>query len=329
MSFLHSPLSFVYYAGLKLDRALKTARRQRLERPVVSIGNISVGGTGKTPLVIKILSDFKSWGIRPAVLTRGYKSHSGFSDEAALLMHYHPDVPIGTGPDRAQSARELLAKNPIDVFILDDGFQHWALHRDVDIVCVDASNPWAGGRLLPHGRLREPKDALSRADLVVLTRLELVDEKKKQKLISEIEKYVSADRIVRSSFGMAIRHWKAGKTISTADLKDKKLVVLSAVGRPQAFESAFENAGAKVIPMRFRDHHYYTDADLKEIEETAKKEEAGVVTTEKDLVKLERTRWGKARELDFDVWVAAVQHRFSTADEKIWDEMLKALVKKR
>lgn len=322
MSFFLAPLSLLYQAGLSVDRALKSVRRRRLDRPVISVGNISVGGTGKTPLVVKLLSDLKSWGYRPAVLIRGYRSESGFSDEAALLMQYHPDVPIGTGADRAASARDMLSKHKIDVFILDDGFQHWALHRDLDIVCVDGTSPWAGGHLLPHGRLREPKSALRRAGLIVVTRLELIDDKKRQALFAELGDIVDSDALLASSFASAVRNWKTGHTLMPAQLKGKKMIVLSAVGRPQAFEDGLKRMGVDVLPLRFRDHHYYKETDLKKIEDLAKKENADVITTEKDLVKLERTRWGKARDVGFHVFVAAVQHQFLPSDEKKWERAI-------
>jgi tetraacyldisaccharide 4'-kinase len=322
LTFIKNPLSLAYYAGLSLDRAVKKLRVQTLPRPVISIGNLSVGGTGKTPLVIKILADLKSFGIRPAVLTRGYKSENGFSDEAALILQYHPDVPVGVGADRVQSASDILAKHNVDVFVLDDGFQHWRLLRALDVVCVDGTNPWAGG-LLPLGRLREPKSALSRAGLVVVTRLELVSEKEKNQLWSELSEFVPNEKIIASRFQMALRDWKTGASFLMNEMQGKRAVVVTGVGRPESLEEALTRAGASVLPMRFRDHHYYTDNDLRNIEQLATREKALVVTTEKDLVKLERTKWGREKSLPFGLYVAVVQHGFSAEDESKWEAAIK------
>lgn len=323
MTFLLAPLALLYRIALAVDRALKNLRREKLPRPVISIGNISVGGTGKTPLVIKLLTDLKKRGLRPAVLMRGYAAEAGFSDEAALLMKHHPDVPICVGADRVQSAHDVLARQKIDVFVLDDGFQHWVLDRNIDIVCVDGTDPWAGGHLLPQGRLREPKSALGRADLVVVTRCELLNETQKRRLFSEIERFVNSEKIIASSFKTSIVNWKTGSTTSLSDFNGRTVVALSGIGRPQSFEAFLKKNGADIRPLRFRDHHYYTEADLVSIEKKAKANSADVATTEKDLVKLDRTRWGKTRDLGFQVYAVAVKHEFSVADEDKWDDTLK------
>jgi 3-deoxy-D-manno-octulosonic-acid transferase len=154
---LLGPLTLLWRGGLFLDR-LRT-RPRRLSKPVISIGNLSAGGTGKTPFTLWLAGELRARGYRPAVLTRGYKS----GEEARL--YERAGIPVGIGRDRVAAAQALDA----DVFLLDDGFQHWALHRDIDIVLVDALDPLAGG-LLPLGRSREPWNALSRATVVVSTR---------------------------------------------------------------------------------------------------------------------------------------------------------------
>jgi len=309
-----------------IDRALKTARQKKLPRPVISVGNISVGGTRKTPLVIKLLSDLKSWGLRPAVLMRGYGSKNNFSDEAALFNRYHPDVPVGAAPDRYSSAQEILKSNKIDVFVLDDGFQHWLLHRDLDLVCIDSTA--MGDHLLPWGRLREPQQALQRAQLVIATRLELLEENERHQQLEVLNRTVTKEKVIPSLFRTIVSDWKGGQTFVPSELKGLSLVAVSAIGRPQAFEHAFARMGAKIFPLRFRDHHHYTEEDLKKIEETALKFKADVITTEKDIVKLERITWGMRKEFPFRIFVASVDHEFSPVDENKWKQTIQAALRK-
>jgi tetraacyldisaccharide 4'-kinase len=138
---LLAPLSLPYRLGLLADRFIKSRSAVRLPRFTISVGNLTWGGTGKTPLVIKLLSDLKNWGHKPAVLTRGYGGEGVLSDEPALIADYHPDVPVAVGAQRATNAQRLLKAGGVYAFVLDDGFQHWRLKRDLDIVCIDATDP--------------------------------------------------------------------------------------------------------------------------------------------------------------------------------------------
>ena len=147
-------------------------RTRHLLHPVISIGNLTTGGTGKTPMVIDLARRLRALGRRPAILTRGYKSTDGFSDEAAVMqLELGQDMPVEVNGDRAAGAAAVLARAPrTDVFLLDDGFQHRQIHRDLDIVLIDATCPFGYGHLLPRGLLREPKVNLARADAVIVTR---------------------------------------------------------------------------------------------------------------------------------------------------------------
>src|SRR5579862_7337589 len=171
------PLSVPYGAFAHLRaRLYRTGmlHQQRLDGVVISVGNLTTGGTGKTPMVLRIAEHLLTEGKSPAILTRGYRGESGpsgaTSDEVRLLQaRLGPRVRFGVGADRFARGRALAAEG-VDWFVLDDGFQHLQLARDVDILLIDATNPFGGGHVLPAGRLREPRSALARADIIVITR---------------------------------------------------------------------------------------------------------------------------------------------------------------
>src|SRR6266852_401957 len=170
------PLS-ILYAGAAWLRAWFYIRgwvpRERLKAPVVSVGNLTVGGTGKTPMVMWLAERLLAEGKRVAVLSRGYRGVDGTSDEIELMkQRFHERVVFGVGRDRFTQGKRLEGQENIDVFLLDDGFQHLQLSRDLDILLMDASRQMAKERLLPAGQLREPLSALSRANLLIFTRIE-------------------------------------------------------------------------------------------------------------------------------------------------------------
>src|SRR5438876_5539483 len=140
--------------------------------PVISVGNLTAGGTGKTPCVEYLARFLQARGLRPAVLSRGYRGNGRPNDEALILEANLPDVPHLQGKDRVTRASQAVRVFGADVLILDDGFQHRRLRRDLDLVLIDAMNPWGHGRLLPRGLLREPISSLRRADAVIVTRLD-------------------------------------------------------------------------------------------------------------------------------------------------------------
>src|SRR5216684_6997544 len=170
------PLSLLYGAFVRLRfwlYAKGVLKQKRLKTPVVSVGNLTVGGTGKTPMVIWLAEQFLAEGKRVAILSRGYRGTNGTSDEIELMkFRLQGRVSFGVGKNRFAEGRRLESQQSIDVFLLDDGFQHLQLARDLDILLMDASRPLAGETLLPAGRLREPLAAMSRANLIVFTRAE-------------------------------------------------------------------------------------------------------------------------------------------------------------
>jgi tetraacyldisaccharide 4'-kinase len=183
-------VAFFYAAGVQLrnrgfDWGLLPIHRANV--PVVSIGNLTAGGTGKTPMVAAVADWFTSRNMLPVILSRGYRAlEDSLNDEKLVLDQLCPHVPHLQSPDRLKSAREASAHLGAQVLILDDGYQHRRLARDLDIVLIDALDPWGAGHLLPRGLLREPKSALQRADLVVLTRADQCAPGEKARLLNEI-----------------------------------------------------------------------------------------------------------------------------------------------
>jgi tetraacyldisaccharide 4'-kinase len=238
---------------------------------VVSIGNITTGGTGKTPVTRWLAEKLIAAGLRPAVLLRGYKG----GDEQKLLQSQLPSIPVHANPSRIDGAQEVLKTEKIDLFILDDGFQHRKIHRDFDLVLIDASNPFGFGHVLPRGLLREPMDGLSRAHAFLITHAELG-------CLPEIEQTLrrfNPDAPIYRS-----RHVATG----LQDLSGQKVLVFCGIGNPSSFLKQIESTGATIVNSRaFNDHHQYSAEDLTNLRNRARMAGAeALVTTEKDWVKL-------------------------------------------
>ena len=262
--------------------------------PVISVGNITAGGTGKTPMVEWLVRWLKANHRRPAVLARGYRATSGTSNDESLLLSAHlGDVPVLTGKDRAHSARQALAQKLANVFVLDDGFQHFAMARDLDIVLIDCLLPFGGGHLLPRGLLREPLSALQRANLVVLTRSDQIQAQQRQEIKDTIAAVSSPLPVIEAAHvpvGLVTDGSGRPEERDLECIKGKNLLLFSGIGNPDGFEKTAESLGCTVAEhFRFRDHHRYFDHELAELQQRA--ERAGcdaALTTEKDIVKIGR-----------------------------------------
>lgn len=265
---------------------------KRLDVPVVSVGNLTVGGTGKTPMVVWVARELIARGRRPGVLSRGYRAQGEQNDEGRLLERLLPDVAQVQNPDRVEGGQALVASGA-DVIVLDDGFQHRRLGRDVDLVLVDATRPWGlpapegGGdpvrALLPRGFLREAPTGLARASAVVLTRCDQVAEARIQALEAELERLAPGVPRARARHRATELRTPEG-TRPLADLAGRDVVLVSGLGNPEAFERSARDAGARVVAtQRFPDHHHFRRAELEELTPAG----AVILTSAKDAVKLE------------------------------------------
>jgi len=266
--------------------------------PVVSVGNLTLGGTGKTPLVAWLARAVAARGLRPAIVSRGYGAVRGErSDEAAELAILLPAVQHVADRDRVAGVRTAAAAGA-EIALLDDGFQHRRLARDLDIVAVDATDPFGGGRLFPRGLLREPISGLARAHAVVLTRATAVDVRRRSEIRLALAEACGG---TLPPVWMEATHRPVQLRSASSDtqplerLSGTRIAAFAGIGNPAAFRASLENAGATLAGFRsFPDHHVYTDADRQAIRGWAAGLHADlVVTTLKDLVKVHVERLGE------------------------------------
>ena len=282
-------LGTVVYAALHRGRQLLYAagvfRSVRLPCPVISVGNITCGGTGKTPFVEYLARWVARKNCRVAVLARGYGRAGSRGDDEDLISEMELEGVVRlAGRDRVALARKALADYRAEVLILDDGFQHYRIRRTLDIVLVDATCPFAGGRLLPRGLLRERPSALRRADLVVLTRVDQASPGGLEALRRQVGAAVEAVHRPACVRGLSNR-----KQYGIEWVRGKSLYAFCGVGNPDAFRRTLESLGAQVVKFRaFEDHHVYTPEDLRRLKAEAQEFMAEtMVTTEKDATRLD------------------------------------------
>lgn len=275
------------------DWGLKRTRCAPL--PVISVGNLTTGGTGKTPFVSWLAQWFQERGIRAALLSRGYRSLSSEgNDEKLLLDRLCPDVAHFQDPDRVAAAERACRECDPDLLILDDGFQHRRLARNLDLVLIDALNPWGYGHCLPRGLLREPVTALRRADIVVLTRADQVSADNKQAILDRVQTISPALPCVEAAFTPRRLVNADGKTHEFAALDGTPVGAVCGIGNPDGFRRTLAECGVQDADCRFfrafPDHHHYDGGALNEVTRLIRENDpALLLTTQKDLVKLDRT----------------------------------------
>ncbi len=305
MELLLLPLEPVYGAVVRARAAaygcgLLPSRRAAV--PVVSVGNLTFGGTGKTPTVAALARDLVRRGRRPAVLTRGYGrrqreplvlrepgerlSAGAAGDEPLLLARALPGVPVVVDPDRVRGAARAVELGA-DVLVLDDGFQHLRLRRDLDLVLVDAGDPWGGGRLPPRGRLREPLTALQRASAVLVTKLPPgAPGDALEPIARRVQELAPGCPVLGSVLEPTVLRTAEG-TRPPAALQGCRVFAVAGLGRPEGFVATLEALGAEVVGQRFfPDHHVYSPLEVEALAAAARRLDALPVTTAKDAVKL-------------------------------------------
>lgn len=288
-------------------------KRRKLDCFVISLGNITVGGTGKTPTAQRLASDIRDMGYRVVILNRGYRakwhgrvgivsdgkrlhmSAAEAGDEAFMLAKHLPKVPVLIGAERAVTGQYAIDHFGAEVAILDDGYQHWQLERNMDILLVDAVNVFGNGYILPRGTLREPISHISRADVCLMTKVDQAAAGSCEYIRDTVKNYNDRARIVESIHQprcfIELSEWYrdiAGVGIKVDQMKGKKVMAVSAIGNPASFEQTLSDLGTMIIEsLRYPDHHDYNMQEMVEILHQAETMGAeAIIITEKDAVKI-------------------------------------------
>src|SRR5690606_18062146 len=269
------PLSRLYEGGVRFRWMLyrrKVLKSQRLESPVISVGNLSAGGTGKTPFVAMLAEYLQSQSFRPVILSRGYRGRrnrepllvsdgenllttpDAAGDEPFLLASELKGIPVVVGKNRVSAAR-LIPVDKATIFLLDDGFQHLALERDIDLLLVDASAPFEEDRLIPEGRLREPFEAIQRTDAAVITRAHL-DAAAATRIERFIRIWSPRIPVFRSyTLSRGLKRLGSDRQHSVDSMKDQRFIAFAGIGNPAAFLKDLKQAGLSISrSYLFRDH---------------------------------------------------------------------------
>ncbi len=348
-------VSYLYAFGVTCKLSLyKVGLLQRAQLPccVISIGNITVGGTGKTPTAQKMAQLVQNLGYRVVILNRGYRSHWAedigvvsngekifmtayeAGDEAYLMAKTLPGVPVIIGKNRAITGKYAVEKLQAQVIILDDGYQHWQLQRDLDVVLVDTRTMFGNGCVLPRGILREPLANLDRAHLFLLTKTDQSSKLDHIYLQEKIGHYNSQAPVIESVHHprnfVEIGDWYksiGGRVKNLEDLRGQGVMVFSAIGNPSSFEQTLSSIGLKILEsVRYPDHHDYGMVEMQYISERAKSLEAvAMVATTKDAVKIPAEFIYSKREIP--LYILSMEIRITEGVDKFNDCVLKAIAK--
>ncbi|MFH0731371.1 MAG: tetraacyldisaccharide 4'-kinase [Candidatus Omnitrophota bacterium] len=280
--------SFVYLGSIefiKLFFRLGLLKSARPRAKVISVGNITWGGTGKSSLSIFLNNFLRAKGKRPAILIRGYGD-----DEDRMLKEF-ANALVLSGKNRVTNAKEAEGRHGADVLILDDGFQHWRLKRDLDIVTVNANNPFGNERLIPAGILREPLSALARADIILITKINLADKENIQYAKDVIAKVAPKAEVFQAQYkAVSIIAPLEDKRFDLSHISGKRLCAVASVGDNDSFFKMLFSLNARVTDkIEYPDHHKYTARDVEIIKARAKDSNSdAIITTTKDWIRLRR-----------------------------------------
>jgi len=347
-------LIYEQLVNLKLTMyRLGWVKKEQLPCFVISLGNVTVGGTGKTPTAQHLARAIHAMGYRVAILNRGYRAKwrgevgivsdgrtlkmdaETAGDEAFMLAKHLPDVPVLIGPKRAVTGRYAIEHFGAEVAILDDGYQHWQLARDMDILLVDAVNVFGNGYLLPRGTLREPLSHIDRADVCLMTKVDQAAPGAIQHIWETFRSYNQDGLIIESIHQprqfVRLSDWYediAAGGVPVTEMEGKKVLAVSAIGNPASFEQTLADLGVEMVEsMRYPDHHDYGERDMAEVLYRA--ETLGVeaiIITEKDAVKVPadvvRAKWR------IPMYVISVEVTFQKGQEEFFRTLEEQLAAK-
>lgn len=289
------PFSFVYFFIILLRNFLYNRgifKIHKLNAEVISIGNITWGGTGKTPITVFLAEMLARKNIKPCILMRGYGK-----DEPKLIERLMPGVPLMVGKDRVRNGKKAINEYGVNVMLMDDGFQYRRLYRDLDIVCIDALSPFGNGWMIPAGPMREELFSLKRADVFIITKAELIRDKGVvQNLEGRLRRINPSAVIVKAAYRPVYFYTiSGGDKVNIDQFNNKEIVLISGIGSPASFEKMIFNFGLKINKhFIFQDHHWYSKEDLEIIEKYCRKNNIDtIITTEKDAVRLETMEDGR------------------------------------
>ena len=336
-----------------LGYKLRLSSRQKLDCYVISLGNITVGGTGKTPTAQRLARDIRDMGYRVVILNRGYRAKwhgevgivsdgkqlhmdaAEAGDEAYMLAKHLPNVPVLIGAQRAVTGQYAIEHFGAEVAILDDGYQHWQLVRDMDILLVDAVNVFGNGYLLPRGTLRESMSHISRANVCLMTKVDQAAAGSCKYIRETVHKYNDKAQIVESIHQprcfIPLADWYvnlAGEGVNVEKINGKRVMAVSAIGNPASFERTLKDLGAQIIEsLRYPDHHEYTMKEMEDVLQQAEAQGAeSIVITEKDAVKIPvevaKANW------NIPIYVICVEVKFQSGAADFQRELKRQLEEK-
>ena len=328
------PLSWLYGLMVRILIFFSKFSPYRLRCRVVSIGNITLGGTGKTSLVEYIARYLKDHGHKAAVLSRGYKrkvttspghhvtDYENMGDEPYMLSQHLGDIPVLVDTKRIRSAKKAIKEYGADTVVLDDALQQWRIKKDLEIVAIDATNPFGNRYLIPRGILRQPVSSLNKTDIFILTKTNLNPYTARLsdflKQISPQAEIVEAQHTPKGFYDLL----DPGKFIGTEALKNKTAALISGIGDPASFEHLVKSLGIHIgLSFRFPDHHNYTQEELDEIISCCKTKNINtIITTEKDAVRLDGLKFMVG---GLELLVLRIELKITKNEEGLHDRLLK------
>ena len=293
--FIFWPLKFILFLlslsyGLAVRCMINLHKRQffkakKIAPIVISVGNLTLGGTGKTPLVFCLARKLQAYGKKIAILTRGYGE-----DEKFLLSQNLDQVPVLVGKNRAKNARRAISQEKSEALLLDDALQQWGIYKNLEIAVIDTTNPFGNGHLLPRGILREPLSGLARADIFVLSKVDRGVKNLANLRRQLVNLNINAAILETIHEPLSLYDFFANKNLNLSLIKNKEIILVSALGDNKYLKYMVENLAGKIrFHFSFIDHYSYQRKDWLEVISCSQRNKINIIlTTGKDLVKLKR-----------------------------------------